>query len=235
MKPHHKLLMELISLTEKYQDEVKDDAIMLEDFVLWLNRTVLLNSLAPAVYHDDDINNIRLHTDSNVKTGEEFVVKRANVQLTIMLHQLSKHFKIYSKKILVDTDLVSMGGHMFLSSLYHTESMTKAKLISSNYMELPSGIEVIRRLLKKGFIEEYADPNDKRSKRVKISQLGKKEYEASLPDLRKVINIMAGKLSDEKLINLNIILNELNEYHKSIHSLAKTETLDGLLDRIASR
>jgi len=232
MKPHHKLLMELISLTEKYQNEMNDDGMMLEDFILWLNRTVLLKSLSPAVYHDDDINNIRLHTDSNVGAEEEFVAKRANVQLTILLHQLSKHFKIYSKKILVDTDLVSMDGHMFLSSLYHTESMTKAKLISSNYMELPSGIEVIRRLLKKGFIEEYADPNDKRSKRVKISQLGKKEYEASLPGFRKVINIMAGKLPDEKIMNLIVTLNELNEYHKSIHSNAKTESLDGLLDRI---
>jgi len=133
---------------------------------------------------------------------------------------------------LLDSDLVSMDGHNFLSTLYHTESMTKARLISSNYMELPSGIEVIRRLLKKGFIKEFDDPNDKRSKRVTISKRGKKEYEASLPDFRKVINIMSGSLSDEKILNLIILLDELNEFHKSVHSKAKNESLDELLDQM---
>jgi len=229
MKSHHKLFLELMTLIEQYENEVKEKGITLEDFILWLNRSVLLKSLPPVVYHDDDNNNIRVHLDSPGSDNPDYLAKRANVQLTILLHQLSKHFKIYSKKILADSDLVSIDGHMFLSTLYHIDGMTKARLISSNYMELPSGIEVIRRLLKKGFIEEFDEPKDKRSKQVKISKRGKKEYEDSLPAFRKAIDILAGNLSDDKIISLNILLDELNNFHKQIHSKAKKESLDELL------
>ena len=107
---------------------------------------------------------------------------------------------LQSKKVLYDSDLVSMDGHTFLSMLNHNDSIRKMELIKANYSEVSSGIEVIKRLLRKGFIEEFNDPNDKRSKRVRITNVGKMEHEKTLPDLRKVLDIMAGNLSDEKKI-----------------------------------
>ena len=103
------------------------------------------------------------------------------------------------------------------------------ELIRANYSEVPSGIEVIKRLLNKGFIEEFADPDDKRSRRVRITPKGKKEYKATLPDMRKVIDIMSGNLAGDKKILLNTLLDELNDYHNQRHDQVKNLTLDELL------
>ena len=50
----------------------------------------------------------------------------------------------------------------------------KTDLIANNHMEMSSGIEIIRRLLKNGWISEEWNPEDRRSKYVSISAAGKR-------------------------------------------------------------
>jgi len=106
------------------------------------------------------------------------------------------------------------------------------ELIKTHYMETPTGIEVIKRLLRKGFIEEFDDPDDKRSKRVRITEMGKHEYHKTLLPLRKVIELMAGPMQDREKIQLVSLLNELNGHHVAQHQQAKTMTLDQLLEKL---
>jgi DNA-binding MarR family transcriptional regulator len=218
MKKTFKLINELMVLVEEFRESGGEDKITLELFLLWLNRKVLLN------------NRILTHIDPDENKFQLQHGPRVNVKLSLLLHELSKHFKMYSKKVLMDSDLVNMDGHNFLSSLYRTNSMRKMELIKSNYMETPTGIEIINRLLRKGFIEEFDDPEDKRSKRVKITYNGKAKYQETLPYILKVINIMAGRLDNEKKLLLVSLLDELNNFHLSFHEEAKKETLDQLLD-----
>ena len=232
MNKYFQLISDLIHLVDKFHQKTKKSTFSLESFILWLNREVFFKKLPPVSYPHNETKRLNLpdvYFPEKTHKKNEYLAIRANVQLTLLIHTLSKHLKHYSKKVLYDTDLVSMDGHTFLSMLNHIESIRKMELIKANYSEVSSGIEVIKRLLRKGFIEEFDDPNDKRSKRVKITNKGKMEYEKTLPDLRKVLDIMAGNLSDEKKIQLNVLLDELNDFHLLHYEKLKGMSLDQLL------
>ena len=115
MKSFFQLLTKIISLLEKFGTEKKGKSSSLEAFVLWLNREVLLGK--KATYKKPGPYQPGTHAP------------RANVQLALLLHMLSKHYKLYSKKVLLDSDLVSMDGHTFLSTIYHTDSVRKMEVI----------------------------------------------------------------------------------------------------------
>lgn len=218
MKQSFNLINELVKLVEDFSKVNKQNEVNLENFVLFLNQKILFK------------NRILTHVDT---IGDKYQLEhgpRANIKLSLLLHELSKHFKLYSKKVLLDSDLVSMEGHNFLSSLYHADSMRKMELIKSNYMETPSGIEIINRLLRKKFIEEFDDPLDKRSKRVKITEQGKRKYQETLPYILKVIHLMAGILDDERKLHLICLLDELNNFHLSFHEEAIKSTLEELIE-----
>ena len=237
MKAFFELLSEIVSLLETFATETGDKDVSLEKFILWLNREALFRDEVKSYrYMDhtehgpDEHGKSSPHAPGQVQEKDH--ASPANVHLTLLLNMLSKHFKIYSKKVLLDSDLVSMDGHTFLAALCDTDSMRKMELIRANFAETPSGIEVINRLLKKGFIEEFDDPDDKRSKRVRVTAKGRREFEATLPPLRKVIKIMGGKLSKEKMVQLISLLDELNAFHVALHPEARNLTLVELLERL---
>jgi len=235
MNKYSQLITDVVQLIDKFQQKTKKGTFSLEAFILWLNREILFSKLPPVHYPHSEksiFNLSDIYLKKNILDKDhKYLANRVNVQLAMLIYTISKHFKQYSKKVLYDTDLVSMDGHIFLTMLYHNDSIRKMELIKANYSEVSSGIEVIKRLLRKRFIEEFDDPDDKRSKRVKITDKGRVEYDKTLPDLRKVIDIMAGNLSNEKKIHLTGLLDELNEFHVLQFEKLKNMTLDQLLDQ----
>lgn len=91
--------------------------------------------------------------------------------------------------------------------------MTKSELINANAMEFSSGIEVIKRLLKSGLAEEYEDPDDGRSKRVKITQKGREKFARSTEKLRGVSELFPGTLTDDLKVKLLSLLVQLHDLH----------------------
>lgn len=219
-KQPFQLITELIELSEEFITQKDEREASLESFILWLNREVLFNESRK---HQHGPNKEPENCDH---PGD------ANIKLTHLLLVLSKHFKLYSRKAFVDSDLVSMDGHRFLSTLAHTDSLRKMELINANFSEVPIGIEVIKRLLKKKFIEEFDDPDDKRSKRVRITPHGKEELVKSFPLIHKIVRIMGGRLTEEKKIQLITLLDELNEFHTEMRMSSKDSDLDELLAKV---
>lgn len=245
MKPIFRLMNEINAQLETFASEKGSENIDLESFILWLNREALFqDEIKSHRYMKDALHPAMkvVHPDDDDEHEHENEVKHqlwdapthahpSNVHLTLLLYSLSKHYKLYSRKVLLDSDLVSMDGHTFLSALSDTESMRRMDLIRSNFMEASSGNEVIKRLLKKGFIEEFDDPDDKRVKRVRVTEKGRQAYLATLPPIRKVIEIMAGKMSVERKVLLISLLDELNDFHASMHEEAKKLSLDQILNK----
>ncbi len=232
MKPFFNLLSEIVTALEKFVSTTSKKGTSLEAFILWLNREVLFKKEVASYHYLPEIEEIAAtEKKSGATSGEKEHSTPANVHLTLLIHALSKHFKLYSRKVLFDTDLVSMDGHTFLATLCDVKSMRKIELIRANFLETPSGIEVIKRLLRKGFIEEFDDPDDKRAKRVRVSTKGRQAYAASLAPLRKVINVMSGRLAEDKKIQLISLLDELNGFHAQLHHDSKGLSLDELMER----
>jgi len=91
------------------------------------------------------------------------------------------------------------------------------ELIRIHMMEAPSGIEVLKRLLAKDFIEEFEDPDDKRAKRIKITDRGQKELESCLPAMQQVFKQMTAEMSLSEKLHFIAALRDINDFHV-VHS-----------------
>ncbi|MEQ8924689.1 MAG: MarR family winged helix-turn-helix transcriptional regulator [Fulvivirga sp.] len=149
--------------------------------------------------------------------------------LGILLVLLNRYAKEYVKKALKDTPLSTADEFPFLISLLGTNSHTKTELINKMVLTKTSGTEVIKRLLKKGFIEEFEDANDKRSIRVKLTEEGKLLTLGMLPKMQMVSEIIKGGLSSTELTTLNYLLRKLEKHHKNIYEESGDVELKELL------
>jgi DNA-binding MarR family transcriptional regulator len=101
-------------------------------------------------------------------------------------------------------------------------------------MEKTTGIEVIRRLIKRGLVVESADENDKRSVRVSITNSGRKEILKTLPLMSKVSEIVVGNLSNEEINTLSYLLKKLDYFHNEIYLNKRDQSLSDIFKGIAN-
>ena len=94
--------------------------------------------------------------------------------ISILIVLMNHYAKWYIKKVLRDSHLQTPDEFSFLITLMTYDSLSKSELITKQVMEKTSGTEVIRRLIKRGLIVEYADENDKEKHQSFYNQIRKR-------------------------------------------------------------
>jgi DNA-binding MarR family transcriptional regulator len=138
---------------------------------------------------------------------------------------LCKHSSHYIKKAFRDLRLNGMEEYGFLQELELEGRLSKSALIQACYSSTPSGMEVIKRLLRKELILETSSETDKRVKILEISPLGRKELKAARKDTERMARLLTGGLSLEQKDQLVGLLGQLMRFHEKIF-LASTEEMD---------
>lgn len=179
-----------------------------EDFRIYLNEKAYQNDTPQELNHKLGIDIFKIE---NEIAKETFL--------------LSRYAKILVKKAMENhPDLVSED-FTYLFRMMNYESLTKSQLIEKNAHEKQTGIEIIKRLVKNGLLEEFPDENDKRSVRIKVSEKGKKVFFESMNDVSSVSKIMCAKLTDEEKQNLLSYLKKLNTFHHNVYLNFRNEDL----------
>jgi MarR family transcriptional regulator, lower aerobic nicotinate degradation pathway regulator len=207
MKPSFKLLAELIPLIEEF--EATNQKVELKGFLQFAAQKNAPAGGKAAPVNDD------LQTISN--------------QLGFFLNYLFRFFKGYTKVALRNSPVSTADDFIFLATLNREPSMRKTDLIKNNMMETPSGIEVIKRLLKNKLVTELADPEDKRSVRLKLTEKGKKELYTIFGEMNKVSNVLTGNLNTAEIKQLHSLLEKLFTHHQLIKDTDYSEGLEILL------
>ncbi|MEO0897417.1 MAG: winged helix DNA-binding protein [Bacteroidota bacterium] len=211
------LLRELIDELERYDHEVEGDGGSMASFTNWLNKKYGYSSPP----WPDSFESPSGHDESGVA-------------LTMLITFLFRYAKHYSKKALDNSPLSTLDEFGFLATLIQHESLTKSELIHTNLLEFTSGIEIIKRLIKGGLIQEYADPNDKRSKRVELTEQGRGMFYSLLGPMNVVSHIVSGDLSNEEKALILPILIKLNNFHSVIHKQDRKSDLGEISDKYLS-
>lgn len=102
-------------------------------------------------------------------------------------------------------------------------------------MEISSGTEVLKRLLKSGFIFETPDPNDGRAKRVALTESGRMQIIQAFNEMHKVALIVNGNITSEEQKQVIMIFNKLKYFHWNIHTNDRDTDLDNLLTKYLGR
>jgi len=192
MKSSLEILKEILHWLEEYQNEKHTDDYGLDSFIIWLNSRLFSEGQAEKSQHSPE---------------------SLDMELSFLLVMQSRYYKTYAKRVLGESELTSPDGFSFLYHLKHTNSFRKMELIKMHNLEPPSGIEVLKRLLNKGFIEEFDDKDDKRAKRIKITEKGKKELQLVMPKMSEVFTLMTAELSLNEKLHLLAFLKQINDFH----------------------
>ncbi len=170
----------------------------------------------------------------SVDSGHAEIIGRddIDVELGKLIIYLNRYARLIIKKGLANFPELISEDFTYLYILMTAESMTKIQLIEKNVHEKPSGLEVIKRLLKHGLIAERNDENDKRSKRVFLTDKGKATFFGSIKTMSKVSAIIAGKLTYAEKQQLFTLLKKLEDFHNPIFLTERSLHLDELLNKL---
>jgi DNA-binding MarR family transcriptional regulator len=141
-----------------------------------------------------------------------------------------RYARFYAKRALRHTQLESLDEFGYLITLLEEGASSKAALITRNIQEIPSGTEVLKRLLRKGWIAEQPDPQDRRSVKVSLREEGKAALLGSFGQIANIARMVAGNLSPGERLELLRLLKKLNQFHYPIFSGYRNEELETLLE-----
>jgi DNA-binding MarR family transcriptional regulator len=149
--------------------------------------------------------------------------------------RITRFGQMYFKKALSHMNLSSSIDFEYLRLLNDYESIKKSELINLSISDFTTGIEVIKRLVKNAYAEEFPDTEDKRSKRLKITEKGKEMLGQIFVQVKKLGPIHFGALSDDEIRLLLQILKKLDTHHSSILKESRNMDLDQLLERATKK
>ncbi|PTS94451.1 hypothetical protein DBR11_23360 [Pedobacter sp. HMWF019] len=177
----------------------------------------------------------QLSENRNLAGTEEQWVKENqddHTEVSRLLVFIYRYAVVYFKKALRDSNINTLDEFSFLIVLMTYSSLSKTELINKLIMEKTSGVEVIKRLLKHGLIEEFDHPSDKRSVLVAITAKGKKEVAELLPQMGLVGSVVVGNLTAVETSSLSFLLRKLDYHHHDIFLNYRNLSLEELRDKL---
>ncbi len=217
------LLKQLLDLVAEFDHQAVSHEVHLPGFIHWLlQRNKEEGNPMPAMA---DFDQPRQNDDEGM-TPE--------ILLTMMVTYLFRYAKHYTKKALEGSPLSTLDDFTFLLTLRYQGSLTKSELISQHLLEITSGIEILKRLHKKGLVVMFDDPNDGRSKRVAITDAGTQVLEEQMAHMGLVSHVVAGNLRPEELGQILPALLKLNRFHQEIHQEDKRSELPLIVEKYLS-
>lgn len=145
-----------------------------------------------------------------------------------MLVHMNRYAKMYSKAAIIDSSFSTQEDFIYLINLNSFGAMTKIELIKKNVQDKPTGMQIINRLIKHGWVMQSDSDSDKRSKMIRITDAGIKALQAQMGKIRKATNIVTGNLGHREKMDLIRTLQKLDDFHKPIFNsnIAGEELLD---------
>jgi DNA-binding MarR family transcriptional regulator len=125
------------------------------------------------------------------------IVPDINGRLVILLRRIGKFHMLYSNKALEGTDLDQIEEFGILVTIYNMGNPIKSETIYNNIIEISSGTNMLIRMKKRGLVAEYADQDDKRVTRLKVTPKGEETVLLAKDKVLQVAHMMMHNLSDD--------------------------------------
>ncbi len=192
MKSDLSIIREMIDAYEEYSQSKSAAEINLRNFIRWMYEKTVLAKGAKSEGADDT---------------------HLSGEIVFLMDALTKRFKSSVRSALADSQIKTSDEFSFVIHLAYGGSFRKLELIKMHFLEVPSGIEIIKRLLGRQLIAEYPDPDDARAKRLKLTDKGKKELGAVQDKMMGIYTGMTGEMLPDEKMQLKILLRALLDFH----------------------
>lgn len=154
----------LIDEWEKFLTESNTDS--LEHFAVWLLREKQNERTKTNAFQNKEM--AAYFDQKNEENNYSFLSSEAS----FLLWKLNKYLRFYTKNLFAETGLNSQDEFAILAHIDNKKVCTKKVAIEENLIDLTTGTEIIKRLVKKKLLNEKLNPADKREKLVSITPQG---------------------------------------------------------------
>lgn len=152
---------------------------------------------------------------------DDIMPPRADEMFIKLIDRILKLYMVYVDMAMKGSGINNFDDFYFLNAVANLKEPKKTQVIYHNITELSSGLLIIDRLTKVKYITEHDDPNDKRSKRLQITEQGRKVLLECYERLGKVCDLFFQDIDEEDLKlcvqltkNLEIKFSNLWQLHK---------------------
>ncbi len=136
-------------------------------------------------------------------------------QIITHLGRLGRYAHVYLKNALEKTMFTTDMDFAFTAILHQYGPLGKTDLIKMMVYEKSSGMEIIKRLIKNGIFEQTANPKDKRSKLVNVTEKGAREVVAAYQVADIAPKVVSLPLSDTEKDTLLQLLLKMDDFHNA--------------------
>lgn len=211
MKVNHlEVVRRLLEKLEKYEEENPDGEFLMPEFAQWLYQSTLPIDRSASVIPEDKDKALKEHQ---------------MISLGALLVFMNRYAKFYFKKALEGSILSTKDEFAFLATLLERD-MRKSELINHHLLEITSGTDILKRLEKNKLISYSPDPEDKRARRVHITQKGMNTFMELQGSMLNVVELISGDLSLEERLQLLSLLSKLERFHQTVYKDSRKSSLD---------
>lgn len=191
-----KFVQELVNLASEYAEGRDKLMLTIGNFSGWLSSKV-------SQTHDE--NNYQL-------TGYGM-----EPELAAHLGRLGRYANNYFKIALEELPFTTDMEFTFTATLDRIGQAGKTELIRMMAYDKSSGMSVVNRLMKKGFMEEFPNPEDKRGKLIRLTEEGKKAAALGYKKIPIAAHMVTKNLSSAEKQQLLFLLKKLEDFHYPIY------------------
>lgn len=149
-----------------------------------------------------------------------------------LIGRLGVMVEAYSKMALQAEGDIELEWFYFMNTLYHQQESNKTDVIQYNIYGQSTGIDILNRIEKAGYIKERNNPDDKRARLVKLTSKGEKKVMKCREVLYKGAYLMFGGMdADDKQLIIQLLANTEIK-HTGIFAEHKGESIDTLLELV---
>ena len=186
----------LVMLVGTFEEENPEKQCTLNNFLEWM-----------------EVQNVSDEPD------EEFHITKHSMEVELAAHigRLSRYSNTYIKMALEGLPFSTDMEFAFTAILDGAGPVGKTDLIRMMAYDKSSGMGVIKRLLKKGIIEEFPNPDDKRGKFLRLTKKGKEAVEGGYQKAPLAANLVSKNLNEKEKKRLLHLLKKLDSFHYPIY------------------
>lgn len=143
-----------------------------------------------------------------------------------VIMRLSQSYSIYAKIALKDTSLPVYDNFVLLAVSRLLGEAKKTDVINYAMMDMSTGIDILNRLIKEGYLKDRIDPNDKRSKLISITSAGEKVLKEGFKKTFTARKIFLKGLNDDDKRLCIQILEPLEIKHSSMSVESRNKSIE---------
>ncbi len=150
------------------------------------------------------------------KNTEHYDYVDSNSEASYLLWRLNKFLRTYTKALFVEVGLSSQDEFAILAHVDYKKECSKKEAVEENLIDMSTGIDIIRRLIKRELLVDRPNKDDKRERLVKLTSKGRGILHKVYAGFASVQDILVNMDSPQRkqLINL---LKKLDNAHTEIH------------------